>query len=71
MDFVVISKYNGGYIIEESLKVPKTVLEDVWDETLTRLKENHDFKLEAVEKIESIVKESMIIPEEIIDILKD
>jgi len=61
----------GGYIIEESLKVPKTVLEDVWDETLTRLKENHDFKLEAVEKIESIVKESMIIPEEIIDILKD
>ena len=53
------------------MKVPKTVLEDVWDETLTRLKENHDFKLEAVEKIESIVKESMIIPEEIIDILKD
>jgi len=29
----VISKYNGDYIIEESLKVTKTVLEDFWSET--------------------------------------
>ena len=52
----VISKYSGGYIIEEILKVPKTVLEDVWDETLSKLEDNPDFNIDAVEKIESMVK---------------
>ncbi len=58
--FNVISKYNGGYIIEEILKVPKTVLEDVWAETLSKLKDNPDFNLETIDKIESMVKEGMI-----------
>ena len=59
----------GVYIIEESLKVPKTVLEDVWLETLKKLKDNQDFNLETVEKIESMVNEGMIIPDDIIDLL--
>ena len=59
----------GVYIIEESLKVPKTVLEDVWAETLNKLKDNPDFNLETVEKIESMVKEGMINPDDIIDLL--
>jgi hypothetical protein len=67
----VISKYSGGYIIEEILKVPKTVLEDVWDETLSKLEDNPDFNIDAVEKIESMVKEGMINSDDIIDLLKD
>jgi hypothetical protein len=59
----------GVYIIEESIKVPKTVLEDVWTETLKKLKDNPDFNLETVEKIESIVQEGMIIPDNIIELL--
>ena len=59
----------GVYIIEDSLKVPKTVLEDVWTETLKKLKDNPKFNLETVEKIESMVKEGMIIPKDIIDLL--
>ena len=59
----------GVYIIEESLKVPKTVLEDVWAETLKNLKDNPDFNLETVEKIESMVKEGIINPEDIIYLL--
>ena len=66
----VISKYNGGYIIEEILKVPKTVLEDVWAETIRKLKINPEFNLETVEKINSMVKAGMIIPNDIIDLLK-
>ena len=59
----------GVYIIEESLKVPKTVLEDVWTETLKKLKDNQDFNLETVEKIESLVQKGMINPDDIIDLL--
>ena len=59
----------GVYIIEESLKVPKTVLEDVWTETLNKLKDNPEFNLETVEKIESMVQEGMINPDDIIDLL--
>jgi hypothetical protein len=59
----------GVYIIEESLKVPKTVLEDIWVETLKKLKDNPEFSLETVTKIESMVKEGMIIPNDIIDLL--
>jgi hypothetical protein len=59
----------GVYIIGESLKVPKTVLEDVWAETLKKLKDNPDFKLETVEKIESMVKEGIINPNDIIELL--
>ena len=61
----------GVYIIEESLKVPKTVLEDVWSETLNKLKDNPDFNLETVEKIESMVKEKIINPDNIIELLTD
>ena len=67
----VISKYNGGYIIEEILKVPKTVLEDVWEETLSKLNDNPDFNFDEVEKIESMVKEGMITHDDIIDLIKD
>ena len=67
---MVISKYNGGYIIEDSLKVPKTVLEDVWTETLSKLKDNHDFDLETVEIIESMVKGGMVNSDDIVDLLK-
>ena len=59
----------GVYIIEESLKVPKTVLENVWEETLTKLKDNPEFNLETVEKIESLVQEGIIDPNDIIDLL--
>ncbi|WP_048190467.1 hypothetical protein [Methanobacterium sp. SMA-27] len=59
----------GVYIIEESLKVPKTVLEDIWAETLKKLKDNPDFNLETVEKIESMVKEEIINPNDIIELL--
>ncbi len=59
----------GVYIIEESLKVPKTVLEDVWAETIKKLKINPEFNLETVEKIDSMVKAGMIIPNDIIDLL--
>ena len=59
----------GVYIIKESLKVPKTVLEDVWAETLTKLKDNPEFNLETVEKIESLVQEGIIDPNDIIDLL--
>jgi hypothetical protein len=69
--FNVISKYNGGYIIEEILKVPKTVLEDVWVETLSKLKDNPDFNHETIDKIESLVEKGIINSEEIIDLLKD
>ena len=58
----------GVYIIEENLKVPKTVLEDIWVETFKKLKDNPDFNLETVEKIESTVKKGMN-PDEIIDLL--
>lgn len=68
---MVISKYNGGYIIEDSLKVPKTVLEDVWTETLSKLKDNKDFDLETVEIIESMVKGGMINSDDIVDLLND
>ncbi|MBZ2164593.1 hypothetical protein [Methanobacterium spitsbergense] len=51
------------------MSVPKTVLEDVWAETLKKLKDNPDFNLETVEKIESMVQEGMIIPNDIIDLL--
>ena len=67
--FTIISVIMGVYIIEESLKVPKTVLEDVWAETLNKLKTNPDFNVETVEKIESMVKEGMIIPNDIINLL--
>ncbi len=67
----VISKYNGGYIIKEILKVPKTVLDDVWEETLSKLRDNPDFNIAVVEKIESMVKEGMINSDDIIDLLKD
>ena len=68
---MVISKYNGGYIIEDSLKVPKTVLEDVWTETLSKLKDNQDFDLETVEIIESMVKGGMVNSDDIVDLLND
>ena len=61
----------GVYIIENSYTVPKTVLEDVWDETLSKLEDNPDFNIDAVEKIESMVKEGMINSDDIIDLLKD
>ena len=60
----------GGYIIEDSLKVPKTVLEDVWTETLSKLKDNQDFDLETVEIIESMVKGGMVNSDDIVDLLK-
>jgi len=69
--FNVISKYNGGYIIEEILKVPKTVLEDVWEETISKLKDNPDFNKETVEKIESMLRDEMINSNDIIDLLED
>ena len=59
----------GVYIIEESLKVPKTVLEDIWTETLKKLKDNQDFNLETVGKIEYMVQKGMINPDAIIDLL--
>ena len=59
----------GVYIIEESLKVPKTVLEDVWAETLRKLKDNPEFNLETVNKIESMIQEGIIDPNDIIDLL--
>ena len=68
---MVISKYNGGYIIEDSLKVPKTVLEDVWTETLSKLKDNQDFDLETVEIIESMVKGGMVNSDDLVDLLND
>ena len=58
----------GGYIIEDSLKVPKTVLEDVWTETLLKLKDNKDFDLETVETIESMVKGGMVNSDDIVDL---
>lgn len=69
--FNIILKYNGGYIIEESLKVPKTVLEDVWDETLKKLRDNSNFNLETIKKIESMIKEDTINSDNIIVLLKD
>ena len=59
----------GVYIIEESLKVPKTVLEDVWAETLRKFKDNPEFDLETVEKIETMVQDGMINPDDIVDLL--
>jgi len=59
----------GVYIIEESLKVPKTVLEDVWAETLRKLKDNPEFNLETVNKIESMIQEGIIDHNDIIDLL--
>jgi len=59
----------GVYIIENSLKVPKTVLEDVWAETLRKLKDNPEFNLETVNKIESMIQEGIIDPNDIIDLL--
>ncbi len=67
--FILFLNIMGVYIIEESLKIPKTVLEDVWAETLKKLKDNPDFNLETIENIESMVKEGMIIPNDIIDLL--
>jgi len=60
----------GVYIIEESLKVPKTVLEDVWVETLSKLRDNPHFNSETVEKIESMAKAGLINSNDIIDLLK-
>jgi hypothetical protein len=67
--FYLFLNIMGVYIIEESLKVPKTVLEDVWAETIKKLKINPEFNLETVEKIDSMVKAGMIIPNDIIDLL--
>ena len=49
--FLFISKYKGVYTIENSLKVPKTVLEDFWTETLTKLKKNQKFNVETLIKL--------------------
>jgi hypothetical protein len=67
--FILFLNIMGVYIIDESLNIPKTVLEDVWAETLKKLKDNPDFNLETIGKIESMVKEGMIIPNDIIDLL--
>ena len=67
--FYLFLNIMGVYIIEESLKVPKTVLEDVWAETIRKLKINPEFNMETVEKIDSMVKDGMIIPNDIIDLL--
>ena len=32
-----------GYIIEKNLKAPKTVLEDIWIDTLSKLRDNPNF----------------------------
>ena len=61
----------GVYIIEKNLKVPKTVLEDVWLDTLSKLRDNPNFNSELVEKIESMVKVGLINSDDIITLLKD
>ena len=61
----------GVYIIGESLKVPKTVLEDVWLDTLSKLRDNPNINSELVEKIESMTKVGMINSDDIIVLLKD
>lgn len=66
-----IPKYNGGLFIEQSIKVPKTVLEDIWVETLSRLMDNPNFNSELVIKIESKAKAGLINSEDIIDLLKE
>ena len=57
--------------MEESLKVPKTVLEDIWSETLSKLKDNTDFNHETIEKIESLVEKGIINHDDIIDLITD
>lgn len=59
----------GVYIIEESSKFPKTVLEDVWVDTVRNLRDNPEFDLETVDKIEFLIKERMINPDNLIDLL--
>ncbi len=61
----------GVYIIEKYLKVPKTVLEDVWLDTLSKLRDNPNFNSELVQKIESMVKVGLINSDDIITLLKD
>lgn len=61
----------GVYIIEKNLKVPKTVLEDVWLDTLSKLRDNPNFNSELVQKIESMVKVGLINSDDIITLLKD
>ena len=61
----------GVYTIEQSLKVPKTVLEDVWLDTLSKLRDNPNFNSEKIEKIESMTKAGLINSDDIIVLLKD
>jgi hypothetical protein len=61
----------GVNIIGKSLKVPKTVLEDVWLDTLSKLRDNPNFNSELVEKIESMTKVGLINSDDIIVLLKD
>jgi hypothetical protein len=69
-DLLLFLNIMGGYIIEESLKIPKTILEDVWDETLLKLKDNPEFNLETILKIESMVKNGTTTPDDIISLLE-
>ncbi len=67
---MIILNIMGVYIIGESLKVPKTVLEDVWLNTLSKLRDNPNFNSELVETIESMTKVDLINSDDIIDLLK-
>jgi hypothetical protein len=51
--------------------VPKTVLEDIWVETLTKLESNPLFDAEIVGKIESSIKDGIINSDKIVDLLSE
>ncbi len=60
----------GVLSIEPSSKVPKSVLENVWEETIKKIKKDPEFNDDMISEIESLVKNELT-PEKIINILQD
>jgi hypothetical protein len=57
--------------LNENFEVPKTVLEDIWTETLADLKDNPEFNRDLLTEIKAMVKSGTIKTDDLINILKD
>lgn len=55
--------------MEKDLKIPKTVLEEIWNETIAHLKIDENYDTEIIEKLEPLLKNKNIDSEKIIDLL--
>jgi len=67
---IILLLFRRLIFIKENIKVPKTILDDIWAETLMKLGNDPEFDNETVLKIKSMVKNGIISSDEIIEIFK-